>query len=326
MPKQRKSRGGGFSTGPDMVSPGNAIYHQYEGSGMDCAGTPMRPGFIDSYSGKGLPGLSGGRRKRHTRHGKRRTHGGTQLQTAFIGDMTGLSAPGVPPHPVPQAAGQKGGRYEVNPGPIVAGSAIGMSGPSPFQRIACETGTYNELNGSREVQVATTAIPIKGGKRRSKRRNSKRRYSGGAALGYAPVSALPTVSVGDAGSKAYYAPTAGYRNDFEALPAGGAVPGLTLQIPYDARAGNPACGMSGGRRKSKRHARHSRHHVHFGGNSLTEFEKWAPLTADKLMNRSDFDGTTGGLPVKYGGKRSTNKRSSKRRKRSCFSLKKLFRL
>lgn len=289
MPKQHKSRGGGFSTGPDMVSPGNAIYHQYEGSGMDCAGTPMRPGFIDSYSSKGLPGLSGGRRKRHT-------HGGTQLQMAPV--MESFSSH-PPMHSPNLAVKQTGGRYEVNPGPIIAGSAIGMSGPSPFQRIACETGTYNELNGNREVQVATTAIPIKGGKRGSKRRGSKRhsgkrcgskrrskrRYSGGSALGYAPVSAAQTVSAGDAGSMAYYAPTAGYRNDFEALPSGGAVPGLTLQIPYDARAGNPACGMSGGKRRVR-------------------FSRYS----------------------KKGGKRRSGSKRSKRSKRSCFSLKKLFHL
>jgi hypothetical protein len=214
-----------------------------------------------------------------------------------------------PMHSPNLAVKQTGGRYEVNPGPIIAGSAIGMSGPSPFQRIACETGTYNELNGNREVQVATTAIPIKGGKRRGKRgskrrgskrrgskrhsgkrhsgkrRGSKRRYSGGSALGYAPISAPPTVSAGDAGSMAYYAPTAGYRNDFEALPSGGAVPGLTLQIPYDARAGNPACGMSGGKRRVR-------------------FSRYS----------------------KKGGKRRSGSKRSKRSKRSCFSLKKLFHL
>lgn len=289
MPKQRKSRGGGFTTQlSNMINPGNPVFQQYEGAGQDCAGTPTRPGFIDNYSGKGLPGLSGGRRT------KRRSHGGTQLSVAsFL-----PSAPGVPPHsaPVPPPAAQKGGRYEVNPGPIVAGSAIGMSGPSPFQRIACETGSYNELNGNREVQVATTAIPIKGGKRRY----SKRRYSGGAALEYAPVSAVPTVSVGDAGSKAYYAPTAGYRNDFEALPSGGAVPGLTLQIPYDARAGNPACGMSGGKRRV-RFSRHSKK----GGKRRSGSKR-------------------------SGSKRSGSKRSKRSKrsgsKRSCFSLKKLFRM
>ena len=304
MPKQRKSRGGGFTTQlSNMINPGNPVFQQYEGAGQDCAGTPTRPGFIDNYSGKGLPGLSGGRRSKRRSHGhkrrshghKRRSHGGTQLSVAsFL-----PSAPGVPPHPVPQAAAQKGGRYEVNPGPIVAGSAIGMSGPSPVQRIACESGSYNELNGNREVQVATTAIPIKGGKRR----HSKRRYSGGAALGYAPVSAAPTISVGDEVFKAYYPLTAGYRNDFEALPSGGAVPGLTLQIPYDARAGNPACGMSGGKRRV-RFSRHSKK----GG---------------KRRSGSKRSGSK-----RSGSKRSDSKRSkrSKRGKRSCFSLKKLFRM
>jgi hypothetical protein len=37
------------------------------------------------------------------------------------------------------------------------------------------------------------------------------------------------------------------------------------------------------------------------------------------MNRSDFDGTTGGLPVKYGGKRRS-RRTVKKAKRGKYCI------
>jgi hypothetical protein len=217
------------------------------------------------------------------------------------------SAHGVPPQPV-----QQGGRYEINPGPLVAGSDIGMSGVPAFSRIPCEAGTTNVLNPSMELQMATTAIPIKGGKR-SKTRGKHvqgRRVRGGsqtftpAPVSFASTSNFPTVSVGAADSMRYHAPTAGYRNDFEAFPAGGAVPGLTIQTPVDGRAGNLACSTTGGSRQ-----RRSRHR---GGNIFrSEPASYVSLSVDQVMNRSDFDGTTKGLPVKYGG-RWTKKRQTKK--------------
>jgi len=223
------------------------------------------------------------------------------------------SAHGVPPQPVQQPA-QKGGRYEINPGPLVAGSDIGMSGVPAFSRIACEAGTTNSLNPS--MVLATTAIPIKGGRRaktRDKRTRGKRvrgkRVRGGsqpAPVSFASSSNFPVVSVGAADSMRYNAPTAGYRNDFEALPAGGAVPGLTIQTPVDSRAGNLACSTTGGSRK------------HRGGNIFhSQPASYASLSVDQVMDRSDFDGTTKGLPVKYGGrwtkKRQTKKHGGKRK-------------
>jgi hypothetical protein len=53
---------------------------------------------------------------------------------------------------------------------------------------------------------------------------------------------------------AYYAPTAGYAN----VPNGG--PGqvpFMAQVPYEARANNPACAKTGGRRRSTRKSRRS---------------------------------------------------------------------
>lgn len=269
MPKQRRSNGGGWSSGPDYVSAGNLINQQYSGVGKDCAGDVVRPGFITSYSGKGLPGLSGGSRRRRV----------------------------------------KGGRYEMTPGPLIANSAIGMSGPASFSRIPCESSTTNSLNSG--LYRATTAV---GGRRKTR---------GGANF--------PVVNVGAADSMRYNAPNAGYTNTFEALPAGGAVPGFTVQTPYAPISTNPACGMKGGskrrnrskrrgskrcgskRRGSKRSgskrnnkskrrgSRRTKYHVRFGGamNHSDNASPYSALSMDQVMNRSDFDGSKSGLPVKY---------------------------
>ena len=311
MPKHRKSRGGGFTTQlTNMINPGNPVFQQYDGAGKDCAGEVVRPGYMDMYSSKGLPGLRGGRR-RSRRYSRRQRHsGGTALVPAYV-ENYGVSAPGVvpitapAPSPAPAPApAQKGGRYEVTPG-FYNSAAIGASSYAPIGRIPCE--------------ASATAVPTRGGKRSSRRR----RIHGG-------------VNMGEVGSMAYNAPTAGYRNDFQAFPSGGAVPGLMLQVPYDARAGNPACSTTGGKR-SKRSKRSTRR-VRFNGGSLADNSApVAALTVDQIQTRADFDGSNKGLPVKFGGarrskrsKRSGSKRSgskrSKRGRRSCFSLKKLFHL
>ena len=262
MPR-RKSRGGGWSTGPDSVSPGNLVYNQYDGPGKDCPGVFVRPGTLDSMFSSSLPGLRGGRRGNRTR----------------------------------------GGRYEVIPGPILgSGSALGMSGPSSVGRIPCEGGIPNSLNTRMTLQMATMAV---GGRRSSKRRSHKRRghrrhFRGGSqTMSPAPVGAgfggssnFPVVHVGAADSMRYNAPTAGYRNDFEAFPSGSSVPGLTLQVPYDARAGNMACTTTGGSRRSKRR-----------GGAANPADYAMPIAPGQIMTRSDFDGTQKGLPVKFGGAR-----------------------
>ena len=301
MPKHRKSRGGGFTTQlSNMINPGNPVFQQYDGAGKDCVGEVVRPGYMDMYSSKGLPGLSGGRR-----HSRRQRHsGGTALVPAYV-ENYGVSAPGVvpitaPADPAPAAPAQKGGRYEVTPG-FYNSAAIGASSYAPIGRIPCE--------------ASATAVPTRGGKRSSRRRRTRGKTRGG-------------VNMGEVGSMAYNAPTAGYRNDFEAFSAGSAVPGLMLQVPYDARAGNPACSTTGGKR-SKR----SKRRVRFNGGSLAD--NAAPVTAltvDQVQTRVDFDGSNKGLPVKFGGARRSkrgskrSKSGSKRGRRSCFSLKKLFHL
>ena len=292
-------RGGGYSTNlSEMLSAGNPVYQQYDGAGKDCPGNPVRPGYMDLYSSNGLPGLSGGRRSRRTKRSKRskrsRHRGGTILQPAPYESMPALnvpqapqapSAPSAPPAPQAPQTAQKGGRYGIFPemGPLNPVNGVGAAGLAPFASIPCEASRASGM----DLHRATTAYL--GGKRGRK--------SGGA---------FPVVHAGAADAMSYRAPTAGYGNDFEAFSAGGAVPGLMLQTPYDARAGNPACGMSGGA-------------INYADSAAS----YSGLSMDQLGNRSDFDGTTKGLPVKYGGfRRSFKQRPSfKRRPSQRRSLK-----
>ena len=200
------------------------------------------------------------------------------------------SAPGVPPHPQ-----QKGGRYGAFLAPLTE-SGIGASSYAGIQRIACENSatTANRMNG----------LPLRGGMR------------GGSALGGAPVQGLgsgyassnfPLVTVGAADSMRYNSPTAGYANRMEAYPAGGAVGGLTMQQPYDARSFNQSCIKTGGSRQKKNKR---------GGALPVALNAGAFSRASmgEIGSRFDFDGTRGGLPVKFGGKRNTRKTRNTRRK------------
>lgn len=380
--KRRKSRGGGWSDGPDMVNPGNLVHHQYSGPGKDCTGNPYsyRPGYIFGYNAKGLPGLSGGRSKARR---NRKSRGGASMPPAATegpitnpnlppvsgsltpkpGDFpntTGtagtvanpdptpkvvMSMPGVPTPPgaaqmpvvpiaelsksadasnlaAPQKGGKRrkttrtrsrrglafvGGRYGFFPdmGPLNPVNGVGVS-PAPFGRIPCEVGTYNPLNpdpnGIQTMSTAPLTPPYVTG-----------RMGGGASIPagttYAASAAnFPTVQVGQADSMRYYAPTAGYRNDFMTFQAPSPVPGLTIQTPYDAKAFNQACiKTGGGSRKNKGRK---------GGAFPVAFDagKFTPVTMDEIWTRKDFDGSNGLLPVKFGGKRRSLKihRASRR--------------
>jgi hypothetical protein len=202
-------------------------------------------------------------------------------------------------------------------GPLNPSNGVGVS-PAPFGRIPCEAGTYNPLNPNPgDIQRMTTAPltpPYVTG-----------RFMGGAAPVAATAAAVtsgssfsaanfPTVQVGQADAMRYYAPTAGYRNDFMTFPAPSPVPGLTIQTPYDAKAFNQACIKTGGSRKNKNRR---------GGALPVAMDagKFTPVTIGEIGNRMDFDGTTKGLPVKFGGKRRTrrvlkNKRKSRKNRRN----------
>ena len=290
--QKRKSRGGGYSLNPSQyISAGNLVHTPYSGAGKDCMDTPVRSGYISGYSGTGIPGHAGGSR--------RRSRGGTRLEVASFQDAGAAPTPA----PAPSAPGvpqQKGGRYGPLLAPLTA-SGIGASSYGGIQRIGCESSatTANRMNG----------LPLRGGMR------------GGSALGGAPFQGsgsgyapphFPLVQVGAADSMRYNAPTAGYTNRMEAYPAGGAVGGLTMQQPYGGSF-NQACIKTGGsyRKKNKR-----------GGALPVALNAGAFSRASmgEIGGRFDFDGTRGGLPVKFGGTRSRrsnrNKRSSRRSTRN----------
>lgn len=369
---RRKSNGGGWSELPPKgtfnevaVSPGYQIHFGYSGPGKDCTGNPqsIRPGYIADYSAKGLPGFSGGKRRKY-----RKSHGGaampspasTHFGTSLPGpvtnpnlppvsggvtpkpgdfpDTTGvggtvarpvvMSMPGVPVGGAPLmpkmpiaelsksadaanlAAPQKGGRYGFFPGmgPLNPLNGVGTT-PAPFGRIPCEIGTYNPLNPNpgdiQRISTAPLTPPFVTG-----------RLAGGAAptnvgsSGYSAAN-FPTVQVGQADSMRYYAPTAGYRNDFMTFRAPSPVPGLTIQTPYDAKAFNQACIKTGGARKSRKNRRSYRKG---GGPVALNAGTFTPVQMDEIWTRKDFDGSNKLLPVKFGGKRRTRRVLKNRRK------------
>jgi hypothetical protein len=195
-----------------------------------------------------------------------------------------MSMPGVPQAP------QKGGRYGFFP---VHLNEVNGQGLGEFGRIPCERGTMNPLNANpNNIQAMTTApdmppyhAAFRGGRRSRRRRRTK----GGA--GAELSSAFPLVNVGAADSMRYYAPTAGYKNDFMTFQAPSPVPGLTIQTPYDARSFNQACLKTGGARRGG------------GGPVALNAGSFGDVTLDELGNRSDFDGTSRLLPTKFGGRR-----------------------
>ena len=217
--------------------------------------------------------------------------------------------------PQPQKGGKRnrkvGGRYGFFPGmgPLNPVNGVGTT-PGPFGRIPCEVGTYNPLNPNpgdiQRMSTAPLTPPFVTG-----------RLAGGgspavpAGTGLAASSAnFPVVRVGAADSMRYYAPTAGYRNDFMTFQAPSPVPGLTIQTPYDAKAFNQACIKTGGSRKTRR-----------GGAMPIALNAgtFTPVTMGEIWTRKDFDGSNNLLPVKFGGKRRTRrvlKRKSRKNRKN----------
>lgn len=234
--RHSKKRGAGYSVGPEYVSAGNLVNNRYSGPN-DCAGVPTRFGLAN-VTPRGLPGLSGGKRRRY-----KATHGGAYASTF----------------------------QELSP------NGVGMSSYTTIGSIPCERGTTNSLNPNPNGIQSMTTLP---------------KMSGGA-LNPAPVT------VGAVDSMRYYAPNAGYTNNPVVLPPGGASPGFMAQIGYPAGQFNRACLTTGGGLSV--------------ANSAGTFTK---VTTAEIGNRSDFDGTTGGLPVKFGGRRRKTRKVRKSKKHS----------
>lgn len=200
--RRQQQKGAGYTEDLKvMLYHGGPEHKPYPGPGYDCAGVPMRPGFITNPASAipgrgGLPGFAGGavtmkrRKQQKCWTGGRGGLGGADLGSAHAGlggdaGIAGVSRGGVlttsatatlaqtDPAWVGGRRGkksrrsrrhQKGGRWGAFPelAPL-SPNAVGMSGYSPILRQPCEIGTRNALNPDPNgVQSLSTYVSSKG--------------------------------------------------------------------------------------------------------------------------------------------------------------------
>lgn len=223
--RNRRSMVGGTYTaawsfpGPLVPGLGNAG----EVRAITECGNPVRASI--NPGSPGLPGLSGGRRgslrRGSLRRGSTRRRSLRRRSTRRLNlNVVGEYANNEVLAPLEPKTNMVGGRWGfVNP-EVVGPAGIALGGRD---HIACEGSVHNSLNPSLQ----------KGG-------------------------------VGGPDSMFYRAPTAGYTNtpsDQLGSTSGTLYDGKTpymVQVPYEARASNPACGHTGGRRKSSRKSKRTK--------------------------------------------------------------------
>ena len=132
--KYNRYSGGGWGfTGQSLAGVNN--YGQVNTPMGDCR-AQQPPGYISSYSSKGLPGLSGGRR--------RNMRGGYDENQV---NGTGALANNKTLMDEELVANQSGGRYSFDLADPLPGSAAPWAGGIPtVQRIPCEAAVHNPLN------------------------------------------------------------------------------------------------------------------------------------------------------------------------------------
>jgi len=187
---RRNQKGGGYSEKLDLsIYPGQQVHQQYQGTGMDCAGSPTRPGALDGIGrlNGGLPGVSYGGGKKRRGGGQLGSggivttntgapliqNGGTVLGVAVSqaeqpGSVRFHNIPGqLPKDPAgytyqymqDAAKSQTGGRYgfdPVNAASVYGSNGVGYAGLAPIGRVGCESGSYDALNADRALQMQTT--------------------------------------------------------------------------------------------------------------------------------------------------------------------------
>lgn len=214
--KTRKQRGAGYSVG-GQLAPGliNNFGQTITGGPKlipDCLAA-AKSDTLGFSGGKGLPGLSGGGRRR--RHKMKKQRGG---RYGFV------DASGMPP------------------------STPFQGGLAPMSRIACEGSTPNPLNPGPHTPSTQPAIA-----------GTKPFIMAGGAN---TVTGIPATSgmTGTADAAAYYAPTAGYSQAPSTWVGATGAPSR-VEIPYEAKAMNPAClKTAGGGRRMRTSKRKQRKH------------------------------------------------------------------
>lgn len=186
---RKQQRGGGYGDNPaHSIIPGQVIHAKYDGVGMDCAGSPQRAGALDGIgmlrAPGGLPGLSGGGRKRRgggqlgsggvvtDSYGKNIIRGGSYLGIApqdaeMPAPSTGFKPAGeLPKDPagytyqyMRQAQAQTGGRYGADlasAASVFGSNGVGYASLAPTGSVRCEAGSTNPLNADPALQMQTT--------------------------------------------------------------------------------------------------------------------------------------------------------------------------
>lgn len=140
---------------------------------------------------------------------------------------------------------QSGGRYGFVDVIGMPPSTPALGGYAPMTRIACEGSTPNPLNpgphtpSTAPMGAAADPKPFV--------------MAGGAVTGIPATTGF----TGTADAAAYYAPTAGYGQHASSWVGSTGAPSL-IEIPYNARAMNPACIKTGGGRSRKQRRSASR--------------------------------------------------------------------
>lgn len=194
-----------------------------------------RPGTLSSAGNGtgGLPGFTGGGKRglfnvrRYLNYGRKAVRGVTRYakRAANYGRKTTRKVFG---RFYGGRRTQQGGRYTLDVASAVGGPNVFV----PVSRIGCEGGMVNTAPPG----ALPNPTPMRGGAKCWTRRGYKNRRQAGGKRG----SRRQSGGVGGIDSAAYYAPTAGYGNQASTWVSSTGTPSM-LQIPYDARAANPAC-------------------------------------------------------------------------------------
>jgi hypothetical protein len=350
-------RGGGWGDLPQgsfskiAVSPGNQVHFPFTGPGKDCTGNPqsIRPGYISDYTSKGLPGLSGGKRRNKKR-------GGAAMPIAasisFGDKVTGpVTNPNLPP--VSGSVTPKPGDFPDTTG--VGGTVahpvnqVGMSypgvpvppGAAQMPKIPMEgskqtggrygffpaMGPLNPINGVGTTPAPFGRIPCEVGTFNPLNPNPNNIQR----LSTAPLSP-PFVSGVLAGGGSIPAGTsyAASSSNFPTVQVGQS-DSMRYYAPTAGyrndmitfRAPSPVPGLT---IQTPYDAKaFNQACIKTGGGKkrggalpvALDAGKFTPVKMNEIWTRADFDGTKGLLPVKFGGKRRSrrvlkNKRKSRK--------------
>jgi hypothetical protein len=147
---------------------------------------------------------------------------------------------------------QSGGRYGFVDASGMPPSTPFLGGLAPMTRIACEGSTPNPLNPGPHTPSTAPAGAAS---------DPKPFVMAGGSIPAPPggPQGIPATTgfTGTADAAAYYAPTAGYGQQASTWVGSTGAPSL-IEIPYNARAMNPACLKTGGGMSKKKQQRKSR--------------------------------------------------------------------